>query len=219
MLYTWSSIYHTQAVKGLQFDALKPVMSIWLLTGSIFKDDDKCHHKFGIWDKDNNVQLTDHCDIHVIELAKWKMLGKLQLTEYWLYFFKEAKNWKTLLDPLKSLAIMRQAMKTLEEISTNENEYLAYLSRQEQIMLERTLQSQLKEAQEIIKIAAEQQKAAAELQKETTEQREQLYEMQQSLAKADADKAVIEADKAAIEADKAQLLKLLKQAGIEPNIT
>ena len=200
MLYTWSSIYHTQAVKGLQFDVLKPVISIWLLTGSIFKDDDECHHQFGIWDKGNNVQLTDHCAIHVIELAKWKILDRLQPTEYWLYFFKEAKNWKYLPDPLKSLAIMRQAMKTLEEISTNEDEYLAYLARQDQIMIERTLQSQLKEAQEIKKIAAEQQKASAERDKIAAKR---IKQMQQNLTKA--------------EAEKAQLLELLKQAGIEPN--
>ncbi|MFT4923987.1 MAG: putative transposase/invertase (TIGR01784 family) [Phenylobacterium sp.] len=146
MLYTWSSIYHTQAIKGKQFDKLKPVISIWLLTGSMIKSDNKFHHSFGIWDKINNVQLSDHCAIHVVELAKWQKPARLQREDYWLYFFKEAKNWKELPDNLKSLAVMRQAMNTLQSIADSEEAYLAYLAREDQLMIERTIESQLKES-------------------------------------------------------------------------
>jgi hypothetical protein len=114
----------------------------------LIKDDDKFHHTFGIWDKENNIQLSDHCAIHVLELAKWHKPQRLQQQDYWLYFFKEAKNWKDLPVSLKSLTVMRQAMKTLASIADSEDAYIAYQSRQEQIMLERTIQSQLKEAQD-----------------------------------------------------------------------
>jgi hypothetical protein len=70
MLYTWSDIYQTQLTKGKNYGLLQPVISIWLLTGSFFVDD-KPHHHFQVWDKENDLLLTDNCSIHVFELEKW----------------------------------------------------------------------------------------------------------------------------------------------------
>jgi hypothetical protein len=93
---------------------------IWLLTGNVFKNDDHVHHTFGLWDKQHDVKLSHHCAIHVLELAKWHKSQTLQQDDYWLYFFKEAKNWEVLPKCLQSLTIMRQAMKTLETIAKTE---------------------------------------------------------------------------------------------------
>ena len=226
MLYTWSSIYHTQAVKGKQFDLLKPVISIWLLTGSMIKGDDKFHHTFGLWDKDNNILLTDHCAIHVLELAKWHKPDRLQPEDYWLYFFKEAKHWNDLPDNLKSLPVMRQAMKTLESIAESKDDYLAYQSRQEQIMIERTIQSQLKVSEEELKAAAERLQASkAQLKDSEAQLKDSEAQLKDSEAQLKAIKVQSDAELAQAniraenaEAEKAQLLKLLQQAGMDPNV-
>jgi predicted transposase/invertase (TIGR01784 family) len=211
MLYTWSSIYHTQAIKGKKFDKLKPVISIWLLTGSMIKSDDKFHHSFGIWDKDNNIQLSDHCAIHVVELSKWQKPARLQREDYWLYFFREAKNWKELPDSLKSLTVMRQAMNTLQSIADSEEAYLAYLAREDQLMIERTIESQIKESEEQLKESAEQLKESEEQLKKTQQS------LQENKDKSKADLAQANAKTQNAEAQIAQLLAQLKQADINPN--
>ena len=204
MLYTWSTIYHTQAVKGEKFDALKPAISIWLLSGSMFKNDNKYHHEFGVFDRDqdSNLCLSDHCQIHVLELEKWREPDRLQPEDYWLYFFKEAKHWRNLPDNLKVLAVMRQAMSTLESIAESEDAYLAYMSRQDRIMVERTNASLMKDAVEQLKDSKVQIKDRDE---QIKDRDERLKDSDEQLKTS--------------EAEKSRLFALLKQAGIDTDIS
>ncbi|MFT4926101.1 MAG: hypothetical protein ACI8WB_002199, partial [Phenylobacterium sp.] len=90
--------------------------------------------------------------------------------------------------------VMRQAMNTLQSIADSEEAYLAYLAREDQLMIERTIESQLKES------------------------KANLTQAKHRAKKAEADKATAEAGQATAEAENAQLLALLKQAGIDPKI-
>ena len=56
MVYNWVQIYKAQIGDGQSFNELKPVISIWLLTGNMFKDD-VSHHYFQIWDMLNKQLL------------------------------------------------------------------------------------------------------------------------------------------------------------------
>ncbi len=215
MLYTWSSIYHTQADKGKQFDVLKPVISIWLLSGSMFKGDDKYHHEFGLFDKDSHLCLSQHCQIHVLELEKWRKPDRLQPQDYWLYFFKEAKHWRNLPDNLKVLAVMRQAMSTLESIAESEDEYLAYMSRLDRIMLKNTHEALEKESKEQLKKSEEQLKKSEEQLKKSEEQ---LKETSDQLKDTNDQLKDRNAQLETAQTEKAQLLELLKQAGIDTKI-
>ncbi|NQZ09492.1 MAG: Rpn family recombination-promoting nuclease/putative transposase [Algicola sp.] len=144
MLYTWSDIYQTQIKKGTNYSQLQPVISIWLLTHSFFNDT-KPHHHFQVWDKDNDLLLTDNCSIHVFELAKWKRPDTLQANDFWLYFFKEGKNWKELPESLLNVPQLRLAMKTLEQFSEREAEYHRYQSRQDAIRVQLTQEAEFEQ--------------------------------------------------------------------------
>ena len=96
MLYTWSDIYQSQLQSGEPFSALRPVISIWMLTENLFSESFAFHHHFQLVDQANEKRLSEHCSIHVLELEKWRYSEALNAEDYWLYFFKEAENWKEL---------------------------------------------------------------------------------------------------------------------------
>ncbi|NQZ11227.1 MAG: Rpn family recombination-promoting nuclease/putative transposase [Algicola sp.] len=145
MLYTWSDIYQTQIKTGTNYSQLQPVISIWLLTNTFFHEDTKPHHHFQVWDRDNDLLLTDNCSIHVFELAKWQHPDTLQANDFWLYFFKEGKNWKELPKSLFNVPQLRLAMKTLEQFSEREAEYHLYQSRQDAIRVQLTQEAEFEE--------------------------------------------------------------------------
>ena len=90
MLYTWSDIYQSQLQSGEPFSALRPVISIWILTPNLFPESPAFHHHFQLVDQENEKRLSEHCSIHVLELEKWRYSEALNAEDYWLYFFKEA---------------------------------------------------------------------------------------------------------------------------------
>jgi len=109
----------------------------------------------------NNVQLSDHFSIHVLELAKWeKTSAVLDKEDQWFYFFQHAKDWNRLPDELDNPE-MRQAMQVLTRFSEKEKAYHAYQARQNALRDEATKKYLLEEA-ERKRREAEQQKQEAE---------------------------------------------------------
>ncbi len=84
MLYNWCDLYKTQISGGDSFSDLKPVISIWLLSGRYYKDE-IVHHHFEMFDQRNKVLMTDHCSVHVFELEKWRKPETLQLEDIWFH--------------------------------------------------------------------------------------------------------------------------------------
>ena len=145
MLYTWSDIYQSQIQSGEQFSELRPVISIWMLTENLFPKSPAFHHHFQIVDQDNQIRLSEQCSIHLLELDKWQYSEALNPEGQWLYFFKEAENWRELpeiMNPPK----MRQAMAVLERFSEKEADYHLYQARQNAIREEKTRQKLLENA-------------------------------------------------------------------------
>ncbi len=85
MLCNWGDIYQGQLVEGVGFAQLKPVISIWLLTGTMIKSSVPFHHHFEAFDRHNNVLLSDHMSIHVLELGKWRKPDRLQPVDNSVY--------------------------------------------------------------------------------------------------------------------------------------
>ncbi len=71
MLYTWAGIYYSLIVEGKNYDRLKPVISIWILNGSLFQDTNEYHLPFLIYNPEHKIVLSDHMAIHVLQLPKW----------------------------------------------------------------------------------------------------------------------------------------------------
>lgn len=109
MLYTWSSIYQRQMVKGDEYHNLKPVISIWLLTKNRFDHSPDCyHHHLQVGDLKTQTVLTDDLSIHVLALPTWHKPETLQASDYWLNSFKGANKVMGLLTSERKSRIMGQ---------------------------------------------------------------------------------------------------------------
>nr|WP_172635735.1 Rpn family recombination-promoting nuclease/putative transposase [Desulfobacter postgatei] len=70
IIYNWSTIYHSQLTKQQgNYIELKPVFSIWILDSPLFKDAGTYHLKFRLHDSENNISLSDHLTIHLLQLS------------------------------------------------------------------------------------------------------------------------------------------------------
>ena len=72
ILYYWAMNYSKLLKKGEQYDELTPVISINLLNFNLNKSNKNVHSCYMIYDTKNARLLTDHLQIHMIELKKFK---------------------------------------------------------------------------------------------------------------------------------------------------
>ena len=89
ILYYWSANYSKLLKKGEEYEDLTPVISINLLNFNLNKKNSNVHSCYMIYDTKNKNLLTDHLQIHIIELKKFKFKDndlKKDLN-YWLGFF------------------------------------------------------------------------------------------------------------------------------------
>ncbi len=245
IIHTVSDIYQSQLGKSDKFSKLKPVISIWLLKKSLIdiKESVRCHHRFQYYDKDNHVRLSDDVTIHVLELGKWKTKETLKTKEdAWLYFFKEGERLSK--DGLPSFLdnpIMREAMSVLHDFSDKQESYSLYKNRLNFIREQLTIQDDMemlketaeKERKEKEKERKEKEKANKEKEKERKEKEKANKKAEK--ANKEKEKANQEKEKANQEKEKAEkraknaesilkkerkekenLLKRLKEAGINP---
>jgi predicted transposase/invertase (TIGR01784 family) len=131
MLYGWSTYYRNEINKGDGYSKLIPTTSIWLLNDSLFKDTNAGHLCFYAYDPVNNLYLSEHFKIHVIQLDKFRFKSKaLTDKERWLKFFKEGKN----MNPYKIPSDMKtrsleNAFYTMRGFLESQRNYLLYQSR------------------------------------------------------------------------------------------
>ena len=72
ILYYWSLNYSKLLKKGEEYGDLTPVISINLLNFNLNKVNKNVHSCYMIYDTKNKRLLTDHLQIHIIELKKFK---------------------------------------------------------------------------------------------------------------------------------------------------
>ncbi|WP_288521349.1 Rpn family recombination-promoting nuclease/putative transposase [uncultured Brachyspira sp.] len=113
ILYYWAANYSKLLKKGEQYDVLTPVISINLLNFNLSKKNDNVHSCYMIYDTKNKNLLTDHLQIHVIELKKFKFKDndlKKDLN-YWLGFFTTNNMEAYMSEIVKEKPIMEEAHK------------------------------------------------------------------------------------------------------------
>jgi len=230
ILFTWSSIYHSQMQEGDDYRKLNPVISIWILNENLFAETETYHLDFSLFDKKNGLSLTDHLSIHVLQLRNWRSDRNItNEKERWLYMFKEGKNADTENppDPLDTEE-MRQAMNVLRRFSENEEDYLLYQSRLDAILLHNTWLRELedirKEKEQAQKETEQAQKEKEQAQKEKEQARKEKEQAQKETEQAqkETERAQRETEQARKETEQAEekvrrLLLLLKEKGIDPD--
>ena len=114
ILYYWAANYSKLLKKGEEYENLTPVISINLLNFNLNKNDKNVHSCYMIYDTKNARLLTDHLQIHIIELKKFKFkdndLKKKDLN-YWLGFFTTNNMEAYMSEIVKEKPIMEEAHK------------------------------------------------------------------------------------------------------------
>ena len=183
ILYTWSSIYHSQMKKGDRFNKLKPVISIWVLNGSLFDDVKEYHLPFAIYNLKRQLLMTDHLAIHLIQLPHWKFDGKIRNEkERWLYLFNNGENIDTdKLPEILNTPEMRQVMQVIEGFSENQKNYLLYQNRLEANLLENTYLYEIEEALKAKKQAVKEKELAVKEKELAVKEKEQVLDKLEAL--------------------------------------
>ena len=113
ILYYWAANYSKLLKKGEEYEDLTPVISINLLNFNLNKNDKNVHSCYMIYDTKNKNLLTDHLQIHIIELKKFKFKYndlKKDLN-YWLGFFTTKDMEAYMSEIVKEKPIMEEAHK------------------------------------------------------------------------------------------------------------
>ena len=113
ILYYWSANYSKLLKKGEEYEDLTPVISINLLNFNLNKKNSNVHSCYMIYDTKNARLLTDHLQIHIIELKKFKFKDndlKKDLN-YWLGFFTTNNMEAYMSEIVKEKPIMEEAHK------------------------------------------------------------------------------------------------------------
>ena len=120
ILYYWAANYSKLLKKGEEYEDLTPVISINLLNFNLNKNDNakggqkpNVHSCYMIYDTKSERLLTDHLQIHIIELKKFKFKDndlKKDLN-YWLGFFTTNNMEEYMSEIVKEKPIMEEAHK------------------------------------------------------------------------------------------------------------
>ncbi|MBD3315711.1 MAG: Rpn family recombination-promoting nuclease/putative transposase [Chitinivibrionales bacterium] len=89
-LYYWARLYSSQIEPGTGYHALRPVISVNLLTFKLIEEVDFVHTCFMLMERRGGIlPLTDHALFHFLELPKFTKEKEFQTSlEKWLAYFK-----------------------------------------------------------------------------------------------------------------------------------
>ena len=140
-LYYWSKNYSNVLKKGEDYPELKPVISINLIDDILFdKTDKRMHTCYLLKEKNTNKILTDHIQLHYVEIPKFDENANIKKElKNWILFLKSNKE-EDMSQLLKEDTIFEKAIKKYNYFTDNEdllNEYdrrEAYLVYQSSLM-------------------------------------------------------------------------------------
>ena len=163
MVHNWSELYSRQLKEGDSWGQLKPVISIWLVNKPVFKKFSGFHSHFSWYDEKNKLKLTEHANIHIIELNKWDKSQVDDDLDRWTCFFREGKdlNDSHLPDYMQTKE-MGQAMAILKQFSEKELAYDRYIARINYLRDQKTMEEDMELAKNKLKQAEEGRKQALE---------------------------------------------------------
>jgi predicted transposase/invertase (TIGR01784 family) len=132
VLYYWGKVYVAQLVEGNDYRELQPTISIAFVNSRVFTDTDEYYHRFVLSDQTGRRVLTDHLEIHLIELPKFALTAE-QLTtprEVWCYFLRHGESLDTATLPeLLNIPPIQRALEVLNVLTQSEIERERYEAR------------------------------------------------------------------------------------------
>jgi len=216
MLYTWCAIYHSQLKQGDPFTELQPVIAIWLLNESLFDLPGAYHLPFVPWNREHALTLTDHLRLDVLQLPLWPgPQAQVEELDRWLCLFRDGEQVDVDAPPgLLQTDEMKEAMTVLQHFSENQRNYLLYQQRREAEHLAATLQQEFAQLKQREADARQREADARQREADARQQAERERQAkEQATQQAERERQQAERERQ----EKARLLRLLQQAGIDPN--
>ncbi len=132
VLYYWAKVYVARLVEGSDYRDLRPTISICFVNSQLFPDSERYHHQFILADQADETVMTDHLEIHLIELPKFTLTAE-QLTtplEVWCYFLRHGETLDTASLPgTLNIPPIHRALEVLNVLTQNEIERERYEAR------------------------------------------------------------------------------------------
>jgi predicted transposase/invertase (TIGR01784 family) len=127
--YAWCDLHASQLRAGQDYRLLRPTYAIWLLAGSLFKDDARHARDFRLRDA-RGAALEGEGGIWLLELGKFRA-GQVESDDQrWVKFFRDGGDLDDgALPDWMDTPEMRQAMSTLKRFSEKERDYHLYQAR------------------------------------------------------------------------------------------
>ena len=131
-------LYAGQLKAGEDYAALRPVYSICLINGILWRDATQVHHAFRLTDQQSGRVLGGTLEIHTLELGRYTLreadLAAGDMLDCWLYWLLHAQEYESaaLLKLLPQPAI-RQATEALGRISQQSEDKAMYDAREKAI--------------------------------------------------------------------------------------
>lgn len=149
-IYYWTGLYRAQMEKKMSYKELKPVISINIMNFDYFKQTDRFHTMFHLYEDEEKFKLTDVMEYHFIEMPKLIQAWKEEKLDPWndvlarwllLLGMVDSKNDKIYDDiyrELEEIAMkdkpLKSAFHTWEELSMSKKEFHAYEARLKYIL-------------------------------------------------------------------------------------
>ncbi len=124
-------IYAGQLNAGDDYTQLRPVYSICLVNGILWKEAEKVHHAFQLADRDSGRILEKTIEIHTLELGRYNLveveLATASMRDRWLYWFLHAHEYQPeallKLFPDAAMQLATQTITKIAEITEDKKMY------------------------------------------------------------------------------------------------
>ena len=117
LLYYWARLYGAQLVEGDEYDQLRQTISICFLNQTMFHQREAYHSVFGLWERTRQLCLTEHLEIHLLEIPKFHRAVEAlrEPLDFWLYFLQNGKELDA--DALPSRLARPEIQQAMEVLS------------------------------------------------------------------------------------------------------
>ena len=135
-----SRIFSEQAVKGYDYDELKPVIGINLLDFKLFEKLSNWHNMASFTVKGIEKPITDCITMHFLELPKLKFsdVKKAKRLEAWGAYFSGVSDEKVLEVLCMNEPLLKEALSYEQAFTNNDEMYRKYQQREDAIREETT---------------------------------------------------------------------------------
>ena len=145
-LYYWSKNYSSLLKQGNKYSKLRPVISINLIDDILFdKTDSRMHTCYLLKEKNTNKILTDHIQLHYVEIPKLDKDADIKTElKNWILFLKSNKE-EDMSQLLKEDTIFEKAIKKYNYFTDNEDLLNEYDKREAYLVYQHSLMRDFKE--------------------------------------------------------------------------